>query len=120
MHQGPQPLMDNEANQQMKDVWTQDNDNNIATWNAQLEQDRVEAAEQDRLAQEQEENQRTQCEKEAEVQHKESEKKKPKLNSFDPTRQVSSWIAPRPAPYALNKINTLEYVELDYFTLRGC
>ncbi|KAI9465205.1 hypothetical protein BJY52DRAFT_1100824, partial [Lactarius psammicola] len=42
--------------------------------------------------------------------------KKPRLNPFDPTRRVSEWIVPRPAPYALNQIYNLEYVELDYFT----
>ena len=33
---------------------------------------------------------------------------------------MAEWIEPRPAQYALNKINHLEYVELDYFTIKGC
>ncbi|KAI9428398.1 hypothetical protein H4582DRAFT_1788277, partial [Lactarius indigo] len=32
---------------------------------------------------------------------------------------ISNWIEPCPAQYALNKINNLEYVKLDY-TIRGC
>ncbi|KAH8996855.1 hypothetical protein EDB92DRAFT_1793262, partial [Lactarius akahatsu] len=43
-------------------------------------------------------------------------KKKLRLNSFDPNRRIGDWIVPRPASYALNKIDNLEYVELDYFT----
>ncbi|KAF8258316.1 hypothetical protein EI94DRAFT_1623057, partial [Lactarius quietus] len=30
------------------------------------------------------------------------------------------WIEPRPAQYVLNKIDNLEYVKLDYFTIKGC
>ena len=35
-------------------------------------------------------------------------------------RYVSKWIGARPATYAINKLNNLEYVELDYFTTKGC
>ncbi|KAH8984660.1 hypothetical protein EDB86DRAFT_2780182, partial [Lactarius hatsudake] len=48
------------------------------------------------------------------------EKKKPKLNPFDPNHTLGKYIEPRLVQYALNKINNLEYIELDYFTLRGC
>ncbi|KAH9010883.1 hypothetical protein EDB84DRAFT_1445437 [Lactarius hengduanensis] len=58
--------------------------------------------------------------KEAEQQRREAEKKKPKIGSFVKGRGVGNWIEPRPAQYALNKINNLEYIELDYFTIRGC
>jgi hypothetical protein len=50
----------------------------------------------------------------------EAKKKKPKLNPFDPKCHVKKWIEQRPASYALNKLNNLEYIELDYFTTRGC
>ena len=33
---------------------------------------------------------------------------------------VDGWIEPRPASYALQKLDNLEYVELDYFTVKGC
>ena len=56
------------------------------------------------------------AEREAELERKELEKKKPKLNAFNPTRGVGSWIALLPAAYALNKIQHLEYIELDYCT----
>ena len=119
-HQGPQPLTPEEAIQRLKDAWTRDHDTRMAAWNAQREQERAEMEEQERLAQEEQEARRAQHEREVEEQRKEAEKKKPKLNSFDPNRSVGRWIKPRPAQYALNKINTLDYVELDYFTTRGC
>lgn len=119
-HQGPQPLTPEEAIQRLKDAWTWDHDTRMAAWNAQREQERAEMEEQEQLAQEEQEARRAQHEREVEEQRKEAEKKKPKLNSFDPNRSVGRWIKPRPAQYALNKINALDYVELDYFTTRGC
>jgi hypothetical protein len=117
---GDHPLTADEATQRMKDAWARENEQKIAAWNAQREQDQVEQEEQDRLAQAQEDLQCAQCDREAEEQCREVEKKKPKINSFDPHRRVNESIELRPAPYALNKVNNLEYVELDYFTTRGC
>lgn len=119
-HPGDVPLTAEEATQRMKEAWARENDRRIAAWNAQLEQDRAEQEERDRLAQEEEEVQRALREREAEEQRKEAEKKKPKFGPFDPLRPVNESIEPRPAPYALGKIGSLEYIELDYFTTRGC
>ncbi|KAF8465632.1 hypothetical protein DFH94DRAFT_639696 [Russula ochroleuca] len=119
-HQGPQPLTPEEAVQQLKEVWARDHDIRMAAWNAQQEQERAEIEEQERLTQEEQEARRAQREREVEEQRREAEKKRPKLNTFDPNRSVGRSIKPRPAQYALNKINALEYVELDYFTARGC
>ena len=119
-HQGPQPLTVEEAAQCLKDTWAQEHDQRVARWQAQREQDNAELEEQARQAHEEEEGRRAQRDREVEEQRREVEKRKPKLNDFDDNRAVDSWIAPRPAEYALNKINTLEYVELDYFTMRGC
>ena len=33
---------------------------------------------------------------------------------------IDNWIEPRPATYALNKINGLEEIKLNYFTMQGC
>ena len=74
----------------------------------------------DRVAGEEVEAQQAQQEKDEGDRHKEAEKKKPKLNPYDPERRVEKHIQTRPASYALNKIYNLEYVELDYFTLKGC
>ena len=119
-HQGDQPLTAEDAAQQMKDTWARENQRKIAAWNIQLEQDRAEQEEQDRAAHEEEDAQHALREREAEEQRREAERKKPKLNRFDPNRLVSKWIKPRPASYATTKLDNLEYVELDYFTMRGC
>src|SRR6266702_3556577 len=119
-HLGAIPLTHEGATQHLKETWARENNSKIAAWNAQLEQDRVEQEEQDRLTQEEEDACQVQCEKEAEEQRKEVEKKKPKMNTFDPNRLIPTWIEPIPAPYAINKINNLEYIELDYFTVKGC
>jgi hypothetical protein len=119
-HAGDDPLTAEEATQRMKEAWTRENDRKIAAWNVQLEQDRVEQEERDRLAQEEEEARHAQLEREAEEQRREAEKKKPKFGHFDPHRPVNESIEPRPAPYALTKLGNLEYIELDYFTARGC
>ncbi|KAH9073424.1 hypothetical protein EDB83DRAFT_2219509 [Lactarius deliciosus] len=119
-HQGLNPLTGEEAVLRMKEAWARENANKIIAWNAQLEQDRAAQDEQDRVAQEAEAAQHAQREKELEEQRKEAEKKKPKMNTFDPRHCLGDWIEPRPAQYAINKINNLEWVELDYFTLKGC
>ncbi|KAN0141841.1 hypothetical protein V8E53_000303, partial [Lactarius tabidus] len=119
-HQGDQPLTLAEAAQQMKDAWSRENQCKTAAWNDQAQQDQVEQDELDRVAREREDALRAQQEVDAEDLCKEAEKKKPKLNSWDPNCQVEKWIEARPAAYALNKLNNLEYVELDYFTPKGC
>ena len=119
-HQGDQPLTLAEAAQQMKDAWSRENQRKITAWDDQALQDRVEQDEIDRVAHEEEDVLRAQQEKDDEDVRREAEKKKPKLNPFEPKRHVEKWIEARPASYALNKLNNLEYVELDYFTTRGC
>ena len=119
-HQGPQPLTNEGAVQRLKETWGLDNDGRIAVWNIQLEQNCAEQEEQQRIADEAEDAQRAQLEKEANEQHREIERKKPKINAFDLNRQISNWVEARPSVYALNKLNSLEYIELDYFTIRGC
>ncbi|KAH9013889.1 hypothetical protein EDB85DRAFT_1876724 [Lactarius pseudohatsudake] len=119
-HQGVNPLTEEGAAILLKEAWARENNNKIAAWNEQLEQVRAEQEELDRQVQEEEDAQQVLRDKEAEEQRKEADKKKPKLNPFDPNRTLGNSIEPRPAQYALNKVNNLEYVELDYFTLRGC
>ncbi len=119
-HQGVPPFTDEDATQQLKETWARENGSKIAAWNAQLDQDRAEQDKLDRMAREQEDVQQAQREREAEEQCKEAERKKPKLNAYNTDRDVPNWIEPRLATYAINKINNLEYIELDYFTTRGC
>ena len=119
-HQGAQPLTPEDAVQHLKAAWARERNIRAIAWNTQLEQDRAELEEQGRIAQGEQEALRAQLKREAEEQRRGAEKKKPKFNDFDSNRQIASFIMPRPAQYALNKISTLEYVELDYFSLRGC
>ena len=119
-HQGIQPLLPEEAAQQMKDMWACENQHKVNAWNVQAQQDLAEQGEQDRIAREAEEAQQAQQEAEVEETRKEADKKKPKLNPIDPELLIVKWIELRPSSYALNKLSNLEYVELDYFTTRGC
>ncbi|KAF8257535.1 hypothetical protein EI94DRAFT_1817556 [Lactarius quietus] len=116
-HPGPQPLTTEEATQQLKEAWTRKNAVKVGLWNTQVEQDTVVQVERDRVAHKLE---RAQQEAEAKERCQEAERKKPKFNSFDPALFVEKWIEPRPASYALHKLDNLEYVKLDYFTERGC
>jgi hypothetical protein len=50
-YQGPLPLTTEEATQQMKDMWTRENNTRVAAWNEQLEHDQAERVEQERSAQ---------------------------------------------------------------------
>jgi hypothetical protein len=119
-HQGDQPFTLDDAAQRMKETWARENEHKLTTWNTQLKQDQAAQDELDRVTQEEEEAHRIQQDKEAEEQRKEAEKKRPKLGGFDPTLPVERWIKPRPSSYAIHKLNGLEYLELDYFTLRVC
>ena len=119
-YQGDQPFTLEDAAQHLKDTWARENECKIGAWNAQLEDDRILQEELDRLAQEEEDARRIQREKEAEEQRKEAEKKRPKLGDFDSNLPVERWIEPRPSSYAIQKLDSLEYLELDYFTLRAC
>ena len=119
-HQGDQAFTLEDAAQQMKDIWARENERKIAAWNDQLEQDQAVQDEQDRLAQEEEDARRIQRDKEVEEQRKEAERKRPKLGDFDASLPVERWIEPRPSSYAVQKLDNLEYLELDYFTQRAC
>ena len=119
-HVGDVPLTVEEATQRMKEAWTRENDRKVVAWNAQVEQDRLEQENRGRLARDEEVARQVQAEKEAEEQRKEAESKKPRADTFDPERAVSGTIDPRPATYAISKVGNLEYIELDYFTVRSC
>jgi len=64
---------------------------------------------------EEEEAQRL-VEQETELNHLEAEKKKPKMNDFDESKQIPNILAPRPSQYALQKLKQYEFVELWYFS----
>jgi hypothetical protein len=49
-----------------------------------------------------------------------AKKKKPKMNGFSATTTISDAIAPRPSQYAIQKLDNFEYIELWYFSPKGC
>ena len=100
--------------------WTLDHDRRVEAWNeeqAAIARTEAEALQAQRL---QEEETRRLQEAEAEKERLDAEKKKPKMNGFDNALPVSDTIIPRPAQYAIQKINNFDYVELWYFSPEGC
>jgi hypothetical protein len=119
-HQGPDPLSNEEAVGKLKEAWQNAQDRKVALWNEQTRRDQTAREEEERVQQELETQRRQEREKEEDDARREAERKKPKINGFDPDSVVPAHITPRPSGYALNKIKNLQYVELDYFTIKGC
>jgi len=114
------PITAEEAIAQLQEAWKKSNDKKVAQWNEQLMEDQHAQEEEAQQELEEAEHSWTQLEKEEEERRKEIEKKKPKINGFDPQRTIGSFIVPCPSAFALNKLDGLDYVELDYFTTKGC
>jgi hypothetical protein len=119
-HQGPGVFTHEEAAGMLRTSWQKTQDKKVALWNEQLQQDQVAREEEERVEKEQERLKHQEQEKEEGRAKREAERKKPKINAFDPDAIVPGYIPPRPSNYALNKIKNLKYVELDYFTIKGC
>ncbi|KAG2354207.1 hypothetical protein BDR07DRAFT_1382428 [Suillus spraguei] len=81
--------------------WTQSHRQRVDDWNQEREQEEHEAAEaaQARAAQEEEVRERQEA---------------------DAEKELGDFITPRPAQYAISKINNFEYTELWYFSPDGC
>jgi hypothetical protein len=109
-----------QAVQALDHSWNLNHNARIQAWDLQAAQDAA-ALEEQRLQQQQEaEAQAAQELLEREAEKAEAEKKKPKMKDFDEATSVGSFIAPRPAQYALRRIEEFEYVELWYLTPEGC
>jgi hypothetical protein len=109
-----------QAVQALNDSWAQNHEARVQTWEQQVANDAAaeEAQRQQQLQEAQE--QAVQLAADQERERAEMEKKKPKMKDFDDTTTVGSFIAPRPAQYALKRIEDFEYVELWYLTPEGC
>jgi len=119
-HNGNPPMMTEEAVGKLQAAWQKTHEKKITQWNQQLDEERQRQADEAQRTEEEAEHRRVQLEKENEEKRKEIERKKPKINTFDPHRTIGSFIVPRPSAFALNKLDSLDYVELDYFTTCGC
>src|SRR5580765_6198895 len=101
-----------QAAEHLQAAYLADRQVRIAAWE---EQARIEQEAQDlRVQQLRAEDEARQAEEDraAEAERKELEKKKPKINDFDENRMTDTVIAPRPSPFAINKLKSFEYVEL--------
>ena len=49
-----------------------------------------------------------------------AERRKPKMKDFNENATIGDYVSPRPAQYALRRVEEFEYVELWYFTTEGC
>ena len=109
-----------QAAEQLQTAYNADRLTRIAAWDELVRQEQEAEAVQALQLREEEDARRAEDERLAEAERKELEKKKPKINDFDENRTAESVIAPRPSPFALNKLKSFEYVELSYFTPEGC
>src|SRR5277367_457918 len=108
-----------QAIQVLDNAWTMDRDAHILAWDQQVADD-AEVAQQQVLQQQAPEGPVPLAQPVLEEDVADVEKKKPKIKDFDDTTTVGNYIAPRPAQYALRRIEDFEYVELWYLTPEGC
>ncbi|KAF8797793.1 hypothetical protein BYT27DRAFT_7124586 [Phlegmacium glaucopus] len=99
--------------------WVQNHDERVQRWDQQVIND-ANAVQEAQGQQQHEELPAVQDPPEREDDRAEPEKKKLKMKDFDDSSTVGNYIAPRPAQYALKKIEDFEFVELWYLTPEGC
>jgi hypothetical protein len=92
----------------------------VLEWNHQSDKEAQEEAEIEQAQAAQEEEEHLVEEAGAEKDHLKTEKKKPKMNGFSTMVTVGNTIAPHPSQYAIQKLNSFEYIELWYFSTEGC
>lgn len=109
-----------EAIQALNDSWNLNHDARVQAWDLQVVDDEAALEAQRQIQQQEAEAQAAQEQLLREAEKAEAEKKKPRMKDFDDDITVGNFIAPRPAQYALRRIEEFEYVELWYFTPEGC
>ena len=109
-----------EAIQALNDSWNLNHDARVQAWDLQVAEDEAALEAQRQVLQQEAEAQAVQEQLLQEAEKAEAEKKKPKMKDFDDAITISNFIAPRPAQYALRRIEEFEYVELWYFMPEGC
>jgi hypothetical protein len=109
-----------QAVQALDNSWTINHDTRILAWDQQVADDAAAAQQLQNQQQQMPENPAPHELPVSEEERDDVEKKKPKMRDFDDATTVSNYIAPRPAQYALRRIEDFEYVELWYLTSEGC
>jgi hypothetical protein len=106
-----------EAIQALNHSWSLARDARVVAWDQQVVEDAAAAL---ALAQQQEQQDPPPLQGGPVPEGADAEKKKPKMKGFNDATTVGNYIAPRPAQYALRRIEEFEYAELWYFTPDGC
>ncbi|KAF8805167.1 hypothetical protein BYT27DRAFT_7297279 [Phlegmacium glaucopus] len=109
----------NQAIQALDVSWAQNHNEWVQRWDQQVIDD-ANAVQEAQGQQQHEELLAVQDPPEREDDQAEPEKKKLKMKDFGDSSTVGNYIAPRPAQYALKKIEDFEFVELWYLTPEGC
>ena len=111
-----------QAVQALNNSWTLNHEARVLAWDQQVAADAAAALEQQEQQQQlqQQQDQAPLDPPQPGDERAEGEKKKLKMKDFDDAASVGNYIAPRPAQYALRRIEDFEYVELWYFTPEGC
>ncbi|KAF8813989.1 hypothetical protein BYT27DRAFT_7083055 [Phlegmacium glaucopus] len=115
-----QQITPQQAVEQLETAHNTDCQARIQAWDELVRQEQEVENQQALLRREEEERVWEEEERAAEVERKELEKKRPKINDFDENRTAEETIMPRPSPFAINKLKNFKYVELSYFTAEGC
>lgn len=105
----------------LKAAWTVDNDAKKQAWEQQELADNKEAIQ--RAQEEEDQHQMEALQHNAanmQTETRETEKKKPKLNSFIANCPIATAIKLCPSRFALHKLEERDYIELSYFTPEGC
>ena len=72
------------------------------------------------MAEEEEDRCRAEDKHLKEEEKREQEKKKPKIGDFDENQMVSDHTIPKPSQFAIGNLKSFNFVELWYFTDKGC
>ncbi|KAF6744547.1 hypothetical protein DFP72DRAFT_1078396 [Ephemerocybe angulata] len=106
--------------QRSKDAWTASHQKKLEAWQAQVAED-AEAERQLEEERAREEQEREAAKEESRrLEKAEKDKKKPKVKAFVANKLVNTFAAIRTSQYAINKVKSLEYIELWYWTPEGC
>ena len=118
-----------QAIQALNNSWTMNHDARILAWDQQAADNAAAAEQQPPQAAAQQQPPRDpepddplpQAQPLPEGNRDEAERRKLKMrDDFDDDSTIADYIAPRPAQYALRRLEDFEYVELWYFTTEGC
>ena len=109
-----------QAAEQLTAAWNPTHVQDVSAWNQQVQADLAEQEELARLAEEEEARRQADDEHEKEEERKEQEKKRPKINNFNESKMVADHVMPHPSQFAIGKLKSFSFVELWYFTDKGC